>query len=136
MKKNSNNDLVVQLELPFSKSTYRNNINNFIICETLLKYPQDKDDCSYWFDPYLPLTKDWDRRPLKKFIAEIWITSSCLKIYEVFATSEKTAKQYLETNFCLAEIYSVPDFATYELNEEIRNQFNKNKIKTEEAFDV
>tara|TARA_Y100000813_G_C24044070_1_gene296024 strand:- start:74 stop:490 length:417 start_codon:yes stop_codon:yes gene_type:complete len=138
MKKHSKNKQSIQLELPFAKSTYKNNINNFIIREIILNYSEqkDKDDSFYWFDQYLPLAKDWDKRSLKRFIAEIWVTSSCLKIYEVFATSEKMAKQYLEKNFCLAEIYSVPDFATNELNEEISHEFKQNKIKMQKIYDA
>ena len=52
MKKHSKNKQGIQLELPFAKSTYKNNVNNFIIRETILNYSEqkDKDDCFYWFD--------------------------------------------------------------------------------------
>ena len=107
----------VQLELPFSKSTHKNNINNSIVSEIILKNNNTEDDIRY-IDPFLP-SKDWDQRPQKKFFAEIWITSDSFDIIEVFATSEKVARNFLDHNYCISGLFSTPDFPTLELNQAI-----------------
>ena len=91
-----------QLELPFTKCTYKNNINTLIVSEletTLNQNIQSKGHQN-WLDPFLP-TKNWDKRPKKKFYAIVWVNDHELEILKVYATSEMVAKKYLNENFYL-----------------------------------
>ena len=118
----------IQLELPFSKSSYKNNMNNSLISEiTIINSVEREDDYLDWFNPHVP-HQVWDKRQMKKFIVEIWLTSDTFKFFEIFATSKKVAQNFLEENFCVSGIYSVLDFPTVELNEEISYlyKFKKN----------
>ena len=128
------NDKEVQLELPFSKSTYKNNINNLIASEVILNNNNTEEDISH-LDPFLP-SKDWDKRPQKKFFAEIWITSDSFNIIEVFATSEKVARNFLDQNYCISGLYAVPDFPTLELNQVIVDQCKYIKDFNGECYDL
>tara|TARA_X000000368_G_C23048048_1_gene720027 strand:+ start:2644 stop:3042 length:399 start_codon:yes stop_codon:yes gene_type:complete len=120
MSKRIKNLNPIQLELPFTKTSYKNNFNNDLSIEIILKNSLNQDDSHKhnWFNPYIP-TANWDKRPNKKFIAELWVTKYKPEIFEIYAVSEKVAKSYLEKNFVLIEIYPIPDFPTFELNNEI-----------------
>ena len=126
------NDKEVQLELPFSKSTYKNNINNLIASEVILN--NNTEDISH-LDPFLP-SKDWDKRPQKKFFIEIWITSDSFDIIEVYATSAKVARNFLDQNFCISGLFAVPDFPTLELNQAIVDQYKYIKDFNGECYDI
>ena len=126
------NDKEVQLELPFSKSTYKNNINNLIASEVILN--NNTEDISH-LDPFLP-SKDWDKRPQKKFFIEIWITSDSFDIIEVYATSEKVARNFLDQNFCISGLFAVPDFPTLELNQVIADRYKYIKDFNGECYDI
>tara|TARA_A100001011_G_scaffold397749_1_gene499789 strand:+ start:1959 stop:2357 length:399 start_codon:yes stop_codon:yes gene_type:complete len=126
------NDKEVQLELPFSKSTYKNNINNLIASEVILN--NNTEDISH-LDPFLP-SKDWDKRPQKKFFIEIWITSDSFDIIEVYATSEKVARNFLDQNFCISGLFAVPDFPTLELNQVIADRYKYIKDFNGECYDL
>ena len=126
------NDKEVQLELPFSKSTYKNNINNLIASEVILN--NNTEDISH-LDPFLP-SKDWDKRPQKKFFIEIWITSDSFDILEVYATSEKVARNFLDQNFCISGLFAVPDFPTLELNQVIADRYKYIKDFNGECYDL
>ncbi len=128
MTKKSKNCESIQLELPFSKSSYKNNMNNSLISEiTIINSVEREDNDLDWFNPHVP-HQVWDKRQMKKFIVEIWLTSDTFKFFEIFATSKKVAQNFLEENFCVSGIYSVLDFPTVELNEEISYlyKFKKN----------
>ena len=128
MTKKSKNSESIQLELPFSKSSYKNNMNNSLISEiTIINSVEREDNDLDWFNPHVP-HQVWDKRQMKKFIVEIWLTSDTFKFFEIFATSKKVAQNFLEENFCVSGIYSVLDFPTVELNEEISYlyKFKKN----------
>ncbi len=127
------NDKEVQLELPFSKSTYKNNINNLIASEVILNN-NTEEDISH-LDPFLP-SKDWDKRPQKKFFIEIWITSDSFDIIEVYATSEKVARNFLDQNFCISGLFAVPDFPTLELNQVIADRYKYIKDFNGECYDL
>ena len=127
------NDKEVQLELPFSKSTYKNNINNLIASEVILNN-NTEEDISH-LDPFLP-SKDWDKRPQKKFFIEIWITSDSFDIVEVYATSEKVARNFLDQNFCISGLFAVPDFPTLELNQVIADRYKYIKDFNGECYDL
>ena len=134
-KKNSEKCESIQLELPFSKSSYKNNMNNSLISEIIIiDSVQREDDDLDWFNPHVP-HQVWDKRQIKKFIVEIWITSDTFKFFEIFATSKKVAENFLAENFCVSEIYSVLDFPTVELNEEISYRYKNKKIFYGEIYD-
>ena len=122
-KKNIEKCESIQLELPISKSSYKNNMNNSLISKIIIiDSVQRKDDDLDWFNPHVP-HQIWDKRQMKKFIVEIWLTSDTFKFFEIFATSKKVAQNFLEENFCVSGIYSVLDFPTVELNEEISYRY-------------
>lgn len=134
MKKNK---YPYQLELPFAKNNYKNNINTLIISEfeTSLNQNNQSKEQQSWHDPILP-SKKWDKRPKKKFYAVVWVNDHELEILKVFATSEIVAKKYLNENFCLNELYYSTDFPTDELNKEIIFAYQSQNMTDGEIFDA
>ena len=136
MNKNFLNSEVYQLEIPFTKSSYKNNLNNSIKSRILIEHQSSisKDEYEFWINPLIP-SKHWDKRPMKKFIVELYINKYSTELIEFFATSRKVAKNFLENNYGFVEIYELDDFPTKELNEEIASEFNYCKQLNKEHSD-
>ncbi len=136
MNKNFSNAEAYQLEIPFTKSSYKNNLNNSVKSMILLEHQSSssKDEYEFWINPLIP-SKHWDKRPMKKFIVELYINKYSTELIEFFATSRKVAKNFLENNYGFVEIYELDDFPTEELNEEIASEFNYCKHLNMEQLD-
>ena len=116
-KKNEfNNIKPLQLELPYTEFS---NIANNAFYEN--SYPVLSDDMEFlqYFDPIITST-NWDKRSLKKFIAEIYITDNEYQIVECYAASKMIAKKFLQDSFVLNELHSLPDFPSNFLNKKIK----------------
>ena len=107
----------LQLELPFNKSSSVDESYYYDLDFNVSRL-EDED---IWFDQFIPHAS-WDKRELKRFIVEMWITDSYQQCIEIYATSEKVARTYLEKNFGFSDIYSLPTFPTKFVNEQISLQ--------------
>lgn len=131
MNKNFPTKEAYQLELPFTKSNFKNNAINQEIAELIID-DRISDNNLYWFNPYIP-TKKWDKRPSKQFIVELWISKYDAEMIIVYATSKKVAQKYLKNKYLIGEFYELNDFPTQELNYEIFNKFNNYKNSKKES---
>lgn len=121
-----------QLELPFTKNNYKNNLNSIAVSELEINLSQSAEsDFDSGFDPHIP-SQSWDKRSKKKFYAVIWANRYEEKIIKVYATSERVARKYLNDNFLLNELYYSHDFPTEQLNQEISNEFKFQKFSEED----
>lgn len=125
-----------QLELPFTKNSYKNNRNSITISELEINLNQSTEsDFDSWFDPLIP-SQSWDKRSKKKFYALVWANRYEEKIIKVYATSERVARKYLNDHFLLNELYYSHHFPTEQLNQEISNEFKYQKFSEEGSFNA
>ena len=127
----------IQLELPFTKTSYKNNFNNAFSVDMLKKRILNEVDMEFqdWFDPFVP-SANWDKRPYKKFIVDLWVSRYQPEILEIYAVSENVARSYMEKNFLLNDLYTVADFPTLQLNNEIYFTHYYYKNQQEKTNDI
>ena len=105
-----------QLELPFTKSTYK--VDGPFYENSYPVLSNDKEFLDH-FNEILPSAK-WDKRSLKKFIAQIYVTDCEFQIVECYACSRKVAEKFLDDQFLLTELYALPDFPSKFHNKKIK----------------
>jgi hypothetical protein len=125
-----------QLELPFIKNNYKNNLDTITISELEINFNNsNQPESLQWSDDQIP-SQTWDKRSKKKFYALVWANRYEEKVIKVYATSEMVAKKYLKENYLLNELYYSPDFPTTQLNQQITNEFKLQKRIDQEIYDV
>ena len=125
-----------QLELPFIKNNYKNNLDTITISELEINLNNsNQPESLQWPDDQIP-SQIWDKRSKKKFYALVWANRYEEKVIKVYATSEMVAKKYLNENYLLNELYYSPDFPTTQLNQQITNEFKLQKRIDQEIYDA
>ena len=110
-KCNINSSEPYQLELPFDQSR-----QNYI--KHIPKISHDSE-WEPWFNQFIPHL-EWDRRALKKYRAEFYYSDCDYLIVDVYATSYKVAKNYLEDYVSLISLSNqIPDFTNENTNKAI-----------------
>ena len=110
-KSNIDSSEPYQLELPFDKS--RQNYINHI---PKISHPSEQE---LWFNQFIPHL-EWDCRPLKKYTAEFYYSDCDYLSVNVYATSYKLARNYLEKYVSLISLSNqIPDFTNENTNQAI-----------------
>ena len=112
----------LQLELPFTQSFSADESYYYNLDFNL----QTAEDIDIWFNPFIPHAS-WDKRYLKKFIIEMWISDTTDYSAAIYATSEKVARAYAEKNFSFEAIHAVPSFPSEFINKQICLQYRLHK---------
>tara|TARA_B100000780_G_C21072863_1_gene431786 strand:- start:149 stop:661 length:513 start_codon:yes stop_codon:yes gene_type:complete len=118
-----NNLNPLQLELPFTKCSHRHNAAYYENCFPILS---NDNEFLIYFNSIIP-SANWDKRDLKKFIAEIMVTDCEVQTVECYAVSERVARIYLQDHFVLNDLHCLPDLPTNFLNEKIRESYDLEK---------
>ena len=133
MLNNFNNE-PVQLELPFSQPSYKN--ESFYYDDNFINQTFNEEFLE-WFNPSIPIpSAKWDKRNLKKFIAEVWVIGFDEQVVECFAVSKAVARNFLNKDFSVFEVHELPDFPTDFINSQIRSNYYLNKSLDEELKSV
>ena len=127
-----NNQEPLQLELPFSKPSFKNESFYYDVDFPSLTI---NEEFLEWFNPFIPSAK-WDKRNLKKFIAEAYVIGFDEVVVECFAVSEKVARNFFNESFNLIELHELPDFPTDFINKQVRINYYLNKSYKEELNNV
>jgi len=100
-----------QLELPFDKSR-----QNYINDIPRISHPSEWQP---WFNQLIPHL-EWDCRSLKKYRAEFYYSDCDYLSVNVYATSYKLARNYLEKYVSLISLSNqIPDFTNENTNKAI-----------------